>query len=724
MATHDTQFGAFLGSQSNIHTLIKASRLLDHNLPDILSRAPMAANCMGMLRILALSRGATLAKPIVPGKHVTHDNLPANLEALVLKGMDVFDQAQRGMTTIQISGNAHFGPGSTVSRIINYLTNEKKAKAMLGSNIDALRMAVERCAKVSSDLVSDFDDWKLMAGELSELIAGQIGQVEKQKQTEQTKETDTKIWERFHKNQRFVAEKEKKKYQERLEQAVKEYKKESERQTSVKRNLGKIIACESLNVGFAAVNGLINLVTTVPDVVQEGFKAVGNLGALGQGGNPYASGRNQSLQPKVSADQPTTSNPPSSDAAFMEANRVLTAVRDFEQTCRLDFSPSEKMSNRALFQDAVDKIQRLREEIKMHNTPGSIHICTSILDPIVAIGKDAVKAFHDGLANDAYNVAVNGWIARCEDPRNSAIAYKARADSQPGQAFGATMPSLWPNPANSRSGIVNTQQLLERKAQQMLTVKLAMEAAKRDYDNEASRVAETEEKLTKLTSLLTQLASSQDTLAGVNKFLRQAIRAISELQSEVRQLVSYFHGIHETIGVIVIAGCQNYLALAQKIGSEFDDKELRQLCAEDLFQALIGLRGNFAIVYANACFYQEVSTKFIMPAINEVCRLPIDGDENEQIKAQKKLEAGTKKAAKEIKKLGRDQRAKLVASLDSGIAAIENEARRNPVLQGIMNQQRKVIQGTITEAEHERGQAFQRMFDAKTKILDNDISEL
>ncbi len=63
--------GAFLGSQDSMHKLIKPSRLLDDNLPDILSYAPMTVNYMGTLRIVAYSREVCLAKLIVLGKYVT-----------------------------------------------------------------------------------------------------------------------------------------------------------------------------------------------------------------------------------------------------------------------------------------------------------------------------------------------------------------------------------------------------------------------------------------------------------------------------------------------------------------------------------------------------------------------------------------------------------------------------------------------------------------------------
>ncbi|KAI0532853.1 hypothetical protein GGR58DRAFT_147874 [Xylaria digitata] len=716
---------AALGSQDSMHNFIKASRLLDGNLPDILSYVPVTANCMGTLRILAFSKEACLTKQISPGKYVTQDNLPANLDSLVQKGMDAFNKAQCSMDTIRLNGEAHFGRGSTVSRIIGCLTNKTKAKAMLGPNVAALKKAVERCADVSADVVKDFDEWKMMAQELNELITGQLVHFEKQKTTDQEEAQRTKIWEKHYQSQKDIAEKEKKKYEERWEKAVKEFRKELKKQTSTRRNLGAVVASEGLNVGFGAVNGLINIVTAVPNVALEGLKAIGNLGSLGQGGNPYAD-RVQSSQPQVGGDRPTTNSRLPSDAAFIEANRVLTTVQNFEYICRLDFgTPEQIATNSALLQDAVDQIRRLRKDIDGLNTPGSIHICTAILDPILAIGEDAMKVFEDGLDKDSYNATVSNWIARCKGPHTEAIAFKAKADSQPGQAFGGIMPNLqWQTPANPQTKLADSQQLLEKKAQMMATMKLAMEAAKRDYDAQALRVAMTDEKLTELTSSLAQLMSGQDMLQEVNKLLRKAIKVISELQDGVRRLVSYFHGISATIGVVVTSDCDHYLNLVQTLGSDLGNEELLQVCAEELFHALVGLRGNFAVVHANACFYQEVSTKYIMPAMQEVCGLPIDQDMDAQIEARKKLEEATNNAASRIRQLGLDERTKLLASLDSGIQAIETEARNDPFLLRTMNRQQKVIQDTVHEVERERNEASRQVFEVKIQQIDDDIAGL
>lgn len=49
---------------------------------------------------------------------------------------------------------------------------------MLGPNVAALKKAVERCAEVSSDVINDFNDWKMIAQELSELITGELGKIE------------------------------------------------------------------------------------------------------------------------------------------------------------------------------------------------------------------------------------------------------------------------------------------------------------------------------------------------------------------------------------------------------------------------------------------------------------------------------------------------------------------------------------------------------------------
>ncbi|KAI3339113.1 hypothetical protein F4824DRAFT_508497 [Ustulina deusta] len=377
----------------------------------------------------------------------------------------------------------------------------------------------------------------------------------------------------------------------------------------------------------------------------------------------------------------------------MEANRVLTAVQNFEHTCRLDFTPPEKMSgNRALLEDAVDQIRRLKEEIGTQNTPGSFHICTAILDLILAIGNDAMKAFQNGLDDDSYDAIVRDWIARCKGPRNNATAFKAKADLQPRQAFGVTMPGLqWENSPNSQTKLADSQQLLEKKAQLMLTMKLAMEAAKRDYDTKASRAVETEGKLTALTASLAQLVSSQGLLEKVNKLLRQAIKAISQLQNEVRRLVSYFHAISETIRVIVITDCDYYLNLARTLGENLGDRELFQSCADELFHALVGLRGDFAVVYANARFYQEVSNTYITRAMHEVCSLPIDLDMAAQIAAQEKLEVATNNAAERVRKLGLHQCRAVQASLESGIKAIETEAQKQPGLLSAMNKQQAVI---------------------------------
>lgn len=50
--------------------MIKGSFVLDDSLPDMLSRAPMAAQLMGMLHILASSEAATMADRMEPGKYV------------------------------------------------------------------------------------------------------------------------------------------------------------------------------------------------------------------------------------------------------------------------------------------------------------------------------------------------------------------------------------------------------------------------------------------------------------------------------------------------------------------------------------------------------------------------------------------------------------------------------------------------------------------------------
>ena len=52
----------FSRNHEDVHEDIKASLLLESRLPDLLSRAPLAAELMGLLRMLAYSEALTLVK--------------------------------------------------------------------------------------------------------------------------------------------------------------------------------------------------------------------------------------------------------------------------------------------------------------------------------------------------------------------------------------------------------------------------------------------------------------------------------------------------------------------------------------------------------------------------------------------------------------------------------------------------------------------------------------
>lgn len=154
-------------------------------------------------------------------------------------------------------------------------------------------------------------------------------------------------------------------------------------------------------------------------------------------------------------------------------------------------------------------------------------------------------------------------------------------------------------------------------------------------------------------SELAALVTSQATMEVIDKILMKAIDFVESLQAEASQLITYFDKIGKVIKEVSERQENSFLKrLETKDKARLLGAPLAHWEAQSTFALLVLPRGLFAVIYQNAQFFGDVSTRYLLPSIREVCRLLISAPHDKQTKAKTTLAKNTRNYTDEIRKLG------------------------------------------------------------------------
>ncbi|KAI3395338.1 hypothetical protein diail_1394, partial [Diaporthe ilicicola] len=703
-------------SAKDVHEMLKGSFFLDASLPEMLSRAPMAAQLMGMLYILASSEAATKADVMKPGKFVRHDNLPANLNALVHKGMNAFDQARRSMYTIKTKAQAHYGSKGTIMRIVALLADEEFARVELGPRMQILKEGTDQCADAARLALQNFDEWKNMAQELVELASTGRNNAEKQKRAREEQARRQRRQLELQEENKKQAEESVRLYKLRVKEREKDYREALEKTKSVKRAVGEILLAESLNTVSAIPRTVTRVTDAATEIAKESVKAVGNFGSILSSGdrNPYAQDQTPQSSTNRSDEASISHAPAAPDPALQAAGTVLQALEELRAawTNGAASDPSAK-DTQGPVQAALDRLLLLQEELQQIGSSGAQQLTTTVLQPTIAIGRTASNTLQQELDETTRQGLIRDWELKLQGPLDQAISLKTKASLQPGQAFGARMPLL-PHLRATIGGderVLSPTIFMEKRARDLLIMENGMESAMRSCDEKSAALAQTQAKIVALSSQLEDLETSQATLDQISKFLLEAISSINSLQAEIWQLANYFDSISQDITTLVEAQCNVFINTLNRATS---DNGLGEGClalyAQDIYESLLQARSKFAVVQTQAIFYEQVSNDYIVPAIRDVCRLPIHLDREQQSIARNRLTESTNTAANAILEQGRAHQQTIRQGLQALCENVHKEiANASPALRQQMTHRRKnLIRDAANKVEELRDEEIQK----------------
>ena len=453
------------------------------------------------------------------------------------------------------------------------------------------------------------------------------------------------------------------------------------------------------------MNGLIKGISSVPQVLVEGLKAVGNLGSLGSGGNPYAVREPTAGKDDV-AIQESQQIAKNNDPTYLQAGQVQTVLEQFRQTIRENLR--EAVSDpESLFHDALRQVEVLKKRLDDVGTEISMAACANILDPLLKIGDEAKMASQEAGDEATVSEIVTRLDTRFEAPAAAALTLKVKADSQPGLGFGAgaaLLPSM--RRRLQQGDVVDTMALLEKKQQHMLTMQATMEAQIRNYDEKTRTLLETEETMISLVNRFNELESSKAKLGQARQVLREAIEYVSALQSEIMSLADYFHQISTGIETLVEVRCTSFLDTLKSLPPMVSEDDTLDAVvdykAQELFTSLLTIRGHFGAVYGNAAFYRRVNDNYITKALRLVCRIPVSAGIEQQNLKLDELRDITSNAAREIQAIGREQRQKLLDSLQPKMKQIDADLRKMGVLSVAAKAKQKLVKDAVREVEEEQ----------------------
>lgn len=437
-------------------------------------------------------------------------------------------------------------------------------------------------------------------------------------------------------------------------------------------------------VGDVLLSASLNTVTAIPravnaavDLPKEAIKGAANWGSFLSSGerDPYAGDKTSQSSIDTSAQASTSSQPapPTPDMALQEAGTALQALEELREawTNMATSGPSADGTDNPV-QAALDKLLSLQGNLQQIGSRVAQQITTSVLQPAIEIGRTASDILQQEVDEEARQNLIRDWESRLQEPLNQAISLNTTASLQTGRGFGATMP-LAPHVKATLQGdqaVLSPTIFMEKRARDLLTMETGMESAIRSYNEKSAALEKTQAKIVSLSLRLEELDTRQVTLEKVGQFLNEAIQSITSLQAEVRQLAEYFSCLSKDITGLVDVQC---LDLINLLKAPAPDEGLVLIYGQEIFESILQVRCKFAVIHTQTIFYREVSNQYIVPALRDVCQLPIHLDREQQAIAQKRLTDSVNVAANAILQQGRDYQSRLSQSIQGVHDRVQKE---------------------------------------------------
>ncbi|KAI9147207.1 hypothetical protein HJFPF1_13241 [Paramyrothecium foliicola] len=245
------------------------------------------------------------------------------------------------------------------------------------------------------------------------------------------------------------------------------------------------------------------------------------------------------------------------------------------------------------------------------------------------------------------------WAKRMADVHNAVIELETWAQSQPGEAYGATTPLL--SSIASRlvreDNSVDTNAILIRRQEELMRMRVLCAAAADNYQKKVDQKARNQADIKDVTRKLTRIQVERSSAKDIRAVLRSAGETLGRLKAQVEDLLRYFQNLSRIISRLENFGSNKFI---ETIRDRTDNLEIGQgflfteFQAQVIYTYLLVLRGHAAVV-ANSCnFYIEVSGKHLRPLSRAVSGLPLDPDDKGRQAALKKLEDDVEAASNTI----------------------------------------------------------------------------
>ena len=457
------------------------------------------------------------------------------------------------------------------------------------------------------------------------------------------------------------------------------------------------------------MSGVVDIVNAAPNLAAEAIRAPGNF-------RPFSSGDTgiqqnsllSSEEPVLQERRQTFRN--ANDLAYAKAAEIHALISDFSKACGADLKNAVKDQDGSLAQ-CISDIKDCLKSLESSNTAPSIE-ARQILDECIRIGNE-IKSHFGGTTNGNGGSTQRKQVeanlrSRIKLVSDKSAGFMAKASAQPGQAFGADMPILTRLSKSAKERPIDTQALLARKQQHLLTMMQHHESMKINYQAKQRSLAKNQSNIIKLTHRMKRLEASTATTEELRTVILQASRCVQQLLGEIIVLERYFTNIHSVIEDIGNIRCQRFLA---EVEAGVDRKQevwgisYSNWEAQSIYSSILTLRGHFAVVCANAEFYRKVSHDYLLPAMKEVCGMPIDESKEIQRDAGEKLQKSTQEACEKIKEIGKQRYEELLTQTMDDAKRMEDELAQSPLI--CDNSRQKAIKDAVRQVQNEAAKGIE-----------------
>ncbi|KAF5671095.1 hypothetical protein FCIRC_8785 [Fusarium circinatum] len=704
---------------------MKSSAILSVSWEDLILSTPVAISCLGACFVASSSEKIETVKvPMVAGATVQRpEYLSRNLSECANLGLDAFNQAERGLLKIrQISVRAQ----NTVGEIVECLAEPRMAQKYLKEYMIDIKESADQCYSTSKQIDDEFAIWLLFVQELNTACAEQKPTVfdrsaanELKKATQECRLVQTEETVK-------VAKKTAEDLGKTLDAATAAYTKVSNNFPTGREIIGQQVVSglsecltTALNQAIPALVDNLNPIAKAKATseVIKGFTDKGDGEPKADAGIPGGStNRGQTKQPPaVEARDPAYSQLARDLYLFDALNGILSSPNGVNwQSTEVTKEKSNSGINfiYTMLEDSLTSFSK-----SASNQVASVQY-KQILSDAAKIAQEVLEEAKKASSSFSYkkpgkdDPKVKKWQGVFETLYADTCALNTKGRQLPGNS--ANPSPLYPSMADRTAQInAKTQQaqfLLDAASKQLITASETLKATTETYVEASKQLVEQQTVLANIKAELTKLTKENMALDEIKIVLRQCIKLIINVKSQITNLVRFFGAITTTIDVVVSKTVTKFLKTVS-IAVSSDPVALEKgkikvgnyslLDAERtmIYQGALTVSAYFSLFADVGTMWRDVSKDHIFAGIALVGQISASNDQPGEMKKNVKLlETWSGKAQSSIRESCKAKREEILNGMYERLEDVSSTIKQLPA-GTVPSQIKSVIGKTAKEVE-------------------------